>query len=311
MTDLEFICPRDGDRIERISEAIYRCVKCGKNYPYEHGVVRLLDKNDSFYEGVYTGQVTFTPKVDKWWAVWPLWLINSGFLWAIRKNVQSGKTIVELGCAAGVLYLGQRYRMIGCDLSYASLKKLDGIYEKLVQADASTCLPMRENSVDAIVSSFFWEHITEPNKRQILSECRRVLRPGGKIIFLYDVETDNPLIKYFKMNNPTLYDKVFIDGDAHVGYQRPNDNLKIFLDSGFSILEHRGLEKTFLQSASTYSKLAQFGGRFEPFFKLMSIFDRKPWFYFYTGVIRITDGLLCPLLPLKWARIDLTVAQKD
>jgi hypothetical protein len=56
--------------------------------------------------------------------VWPLWLINSGYPWMVRHFVPPGATVVELGCAGGVRYFGQRYRMVGCDLSFSSLKKM-------------------------------------------------------------------------------------------------------------------------------------------------------------------------------------------
>lgn len=308
---IKFTCPYDSAVLQNQGGQKFSCVKCGKDYPIDDGVLRLLKHKNEFYEGAYDNQIKFVPKNENLWNIWPLWLINSGYLWLIRKYVPANNVILELGCASGVRYLGQRYQMIGCDLSFSSLKKLDGIYGQLVQADACSSIPLPVNSVDAIVSTFFWEHIPSKSKEKILSECYRVLKDRGVIIFLYDVETKNPLISRFKNSNIKLYKKLFIDSDGHVGYQSPIENINLFESQGFKILEHRGLEKTWLQSASTFSKLAQFGGFTGFLFNLMVFFDKKPWYYFYTIVMRLVDTFFCPLLPKKWARIDLIVATKS
>lgn len=52
-------------------------------------------------------------------------------------------------------------------------------------------------------------------KPNILRECQRILKPGGKIVFLYDVETENPLICRYKYSNRPLYNKLFIE-DAFI-----------------------------------------------------------------------------------------------
>ena len=185
--------------------------------------------------------------------------------------------VVELGCAGGVRYFGLRYHAVGCDLSFASLKRVEG-YEQRVQADASVCIPLPNNSVDAVVSSYFWEHIPPEVKPRILSEASRILRPNGKLIFLYDLETKNPLIRHFKLKDPTLYERLFIAGDGHFGYQHSVENLTIFEQAGFRISEHYGMEKTWLLSPSAYSKLAQFGAFGSGLFASASRLGQRPFF---------------------------------
>lgn len=276
----------------------------------EENVIRLLDKADEFYEGAYENQVFFVPRSERLWHVWPLWLINSGYPWAVRHYVPAKSIIIELGCASGVRYFSQRYRMVGCDLSLSSLKKL-GSYELRIQADAAQCIPLPNNSVEAVVSSYFWEHIPPEIKPGILTECQRILRPGGKVIFLYDVETDNPLISYYKTKDPELYEQLFIAGDGHLGYQNSEENLEIFRKAGFRVLAHKGMEKTWLQSTSAYTKLERFGGLWASLFASVKIFGRSPWFYPYTALMRAFDTIICPFLPASWARIDLVILEKE
>jgi SAM-dependent methyltransferase len=307
---IEIVCPFCGGTLAATAGETFSCTACGRQYPIQDGVVCVLDHPDDFYEGAYGNKVFFLPGSERPWHEWPLWLINSGYLWTVRRFVPPGATVVELGCAGGVRYFGQRYRMVGCDLSLASLKKLE-FYERRVQADAAVCIPLPDNSVDAVVSSYFWEHIPPEVKPHILSEMNRILRPGGKLIFLYDVETQNPLIRRYKEKDRVLYERLFIAGDGHLGYQRPVENLAIFEEGGFRVVEHKGMEKTWLQSPSAYTKLAQFGTVGGRLLAWASRLGQQPFFYPYTALMRLIDTLICQWLPADWARIDLVVCEKD
>jgi len=267
----------------------------------------MLEIPDDFYEGHYGNQTHFVPRSEKPWYVWPLWLINSGYVWNVRKWLPHGATIVELGCAGGVRYFGHRYNMIGFDLSFAGLKSID-FYQYRVQGDAATCISLPDQSVDAVVSSYFWEHIPPDVKPGILKECQRILKPGGKLIFLYDVETNNPLIRRYKAQNLLYYTKLFIEGDGHFGYQWPAENNALFQSAGFQIREHRGMEKTFLQSPSAYGKLAQFSEGNN--LKSLGEIGSSRWFYLWTLLMRLVDTVVGPLLPENWSRIDLLIAEK-
>ncbi len=304
---VQLICRHD--KFELLEgESSFTCGKCKRIYEVIDGVICTLDGNDEFYEDSYKNQTQFIPRSEKFIHSWPLWLINGGYLWMVRKYVPCGAVVVELGCAGGVRYFGSRYRMIGCDLSFGSLKGID-FYDRRIQADAGDCIGLPDNSVDAVVSSYFWEHIPPNVKPKILSECQRVLKPGGKLVFLYDVETDNPIIRRYKNRDLKLYEKLFIDGDGHLGYEYPESNIAGFESGGFKVIKHQGMEKTWFQSPSAYTKLAEFNG--SRFLRFLSCMGRSPWVYVYTAFMRIVDTLVCPLLPARWARIDLVVVQKS
>jgi SAM-dependent methyltransferase len=307
---LTLICPHDGQPLLE-TESGFSCAECGRRFPNQGGVFCTLERPDDFYEGAYDNQTHFLPHGEEPWYVWPLWFITSGYLWTVRRFVPAGATVVELGCAGGVRYFGQRYRMIGCDVSLSSLAKA-AFYERRLQADATACIPLPDGSADAVVCSYFWEHIAPSVKPKILRECQRVLRPGGKLVFLYDVATENPLIRHYKhkQNGSGLYAKLFIEGDGHLGYQRPAENLATFEQAGFQVIEHHGLEKTWLQSPSAYTKLAQFKTRPARLLAWASRLGEKPFFYPYTVLVRVVDALVCRWLPLDWARIDLVVCEK-
>jgi SAM-dependent methyltransferase len=304
------VCPHDRALLEPRGAEHEYCGRCERLYSVERGVLRFMQEDDAFYEGTYHNHVRYAPRGEAPWQIWPLWLINSGYPWSVREHLPAGSLVVELGCAGGVRYFGQRYRMVGCDVSRSSLQSLSSIYTTLLQVDATKCIPLADDSADGIVSSYFWEHVAPERKPVLASECARVLRPGGKLIFLYDVETDNPLIGHYARRSPELYRERFLAADGHVGYQSIDDNRRIFSAAGLRVIEHRGLEKTPLQPASVYTKLAAFGGRAQRAFTWGEALGRRPLFYPHTALLRTLDTLLAPWLPQRWARIALTVCEK-
>jgi SAM-dependent methyltransferase len=306
---VSLICLHDRHPLSETSSEL-SCAVCGRQYPIHDGVVCTLDHSNDFYEGTYQSATHFLPQSERPRHVWPLWLINSGYPWTVRHYVPPDATVVELGCAGGVRYFGQRYHMVGCDLSFSSLKKAE-FYERRVQSDTAVCIPLPANSVDAVVSSYFWEHILPEIKSRILSEIKRILRSGGKLIFLYDVETKNPVIRHYKAKDPALYERLFIVGDGHFGYQRPIENLAIFEKGNFRLIEHKGMEKTWLLSPSVNTKLAQFGAFGSRLLRWASRLGQKPFFCPYTALMRIIDTLICPWLPAELARVDLVVCETN
>ena len=102
-TPLCMICPLDHSiLVESATELL--CHSCGRKFPIKSGVVRTLDNTDKFYEGAYRNQVKLLPRSERLWHAWPLWLINSGYLWTVRRHVPPGATVAELGSASGVGY---------------------------------------------------------------------------------------------------------------------------------------------------------------------------------------------------------------
>ena len=310
-TPPDLICPEDGAPLRPGDGAAhYRCSRCEARYPVENGVVRFLSDTDSFYEGRYLNTIRFIPRHESALYAWPLWQIDSGYIWAARAHVPAGGTVVEVGCASGIAYFAHRYRVIGVDLSFASLARIAGLYDTCLQADSTRALPLPDGSIDGVFSSFVWEHISPDLKPRALEQFARVLRPGGKLVFLYDVESDGPLFRYMKRRDRDLYREVLIDREGHAGWQTPDENRALFEGHGFKVLEHRGKEKLLIAPAM-YDKLREFGGWMRPLAELGCRFRSAPGYYVYNGFIRILDETLCRVLPDRWSRVMVTVCEKQ
>ncbi len=102
-------------------------------------------------------------------------------------RVQPGERVIEIGCGTGhaLSWLKQAAGpglSVGVDLSAGMLRvarnRVAGAGIPLIQADALK-LPFRGKSFDAIFLSFTLELFPAPES--LLLECRRALKPGGRI----------------------------------------------------------------------------------------------------------------------------------
>ncbi len=301
-------CPDDKILLSIKYGAYYHCPVCDRQYAVKDGVIRFLAENDAFYEGAYTNQIFFIPRGRSFWSELPLWIITNGYLWNVRRYVPRGSWVVDMGCAAGVDWFGKSYSMIGVDVSHSGLAIAARKYHYCLQAADLAAIP--DASLDAVVTSYFWEHVPSDVKEKLTAEFMRVLKPGGHIVFVYDVETKNPLIVWIRGRRSDLYNKLFIDGDGHLGYEPIGVNEQRFERHGFELIRSNPMERTLLQSTSVYKKMEQWEGTPRIVAQLSKFLDWGPVAKPYWVLLRIIDETVGRLLPREWGRITLTVAKK-
>lgn len=126
-------------------------------------------------------------------------LRDSGFVWcpegldetdARLLGDVAGKDVLEIGCGAGQCgrwLTGRGARVTGFDLSFRQLqhsRRIDldtGSSLPVVQADAES-LPFADGSFDLACSAFGALPFVA-DAGAVLAEARRVLRPGGLLVF--------------------------------------------------------------------------------------------------------------------------------
>lgn len=111
-----------------------------------------------------------------------------------KLGLAPGEAALEVGCGTGhgLVTLARRVgpagRVAGADLSRGMLRRSSETVDRaglhgavpLVLADAAY-LPFASRSFDAVFMSYTLELIDTPEIPAVLSQCRRVLRPGGRL----------------------------------------------------------------------------------------------------------------------------------
>lgn len=106
--------------------------------------------------------------------------------------IQPGESVLESGCGTGtglhfIIDTAQGVNsVIGLDLSHkmlmhSSSKNIPGKpVPMLIQGDGAR-LPVMSGEIDAVLMTFTLELFSAANIGSILRECRRVLKPGGRL----------------------------------------------------------------------------------------------------------------------------------
>ena len=114
---------------------------------------------------------------------------------AVRElQLEPGAQVIDVGCGTGDLcrVLGRaRLRAVGIDMAAGMLAKAHTA-APLVRADALH-LPIRDAALDGAVSGFALRNVVDI--AACFREAARVIRPGGRAVFLEVSEPPNPVVR--------------------------------------------------------------------------------------------------------------------
>lgn len=102
----------------------------------------------------------------------------------VRKSIENDSVVLEAGCGFNNMFEKEYKRakkVIGLDIDEKFLAMNKVIDEKVV-APLENMPQVKDESIDLIISSWVLEHIYDADK--VFAEISRVLKPGGKFIFL-------------------------------------------------------------------------------------------------------------------------------
>jgi ubiquinone/menaquinone biosynthesis C-methylase UbiE len=128
-----------------------------------------------------------------------------------RERVVSGATgrILEIGIGSGAnlrYYGSQAEHVIGLDPSVKLLEmaaeadRRSGLSMELVKGSAET-IPIDDKTIDTVITTWTLCSISDVNRA--LSEMRRVLKPGGSLLFVeHGLSPDNSVRRWQNRLNP-------------------------------------------------------------------------------------------------------------
>jgi len=109
-----------------------------------------------------------------------------------RAAPQAGEVAVDVGAGTGLLTLvlaERASRVWAIDIAPSMCEYLRakaasaGLGNVDVVVASAESLPLVDGSADIVVSNYCFHHLDDEGKRHALREARRVLRPGGRLVF--------------------------------------------------------------------------------------------------------------------------------
>ncbi|WP_319205248.1 methyltransferase domain-containing protein [uncultured Ilyobacter sp.] len=154
-------------------------------------------------------------------------------------SLASGKVLeVGVGTGANLPYYSRNSSVVGIDFSKNMLEKSKKVIKsnnmtniQLLEMDIQT-MSFEDNTFDCAVSTCVF--CTVPDPIAGLKEVYRVLKPGGKVLFLEHMRSENPLINIF-LFMMSIMSKIFL-GTSMV--RKTQENIE---KAGFKITERRDL----------------------------------------------------------------------
>jgi SAM-dependent methyltransferase len=165
---------------------------------------------------------------------------TGGFIDALldAARVETGLRVLDLACGPGLVTGAARVRgaiATGLDFSAAMIALARAAHPEIRfhEGDAEA-LPFADGSFDAVVANFGIHHMPDPVCA--LSEARRVLRPGGRMVFTsWAAPAENIAWKL-------LFDAISAHGDLAAaktppsggGLRKPEDLVRVLNLAGFA-----------------------------------------------------------------------------
>jgi SAM-dependent methyltransferase len=151
-------------------------------------------------------------------------------------DLEEGEVVLDLGCGAGLdLYfyaksVGEKGKVYGLDISTDMLEKAKtniksvGLNNVEFTQGSSDDLPFENDSFDVVASNGIYN--LSPDKKNVLSEVYRVLKPGGRTVFCEIVLKDklpediiNNIDDLFRCIGRALPEKDFLALMEKTGFQ--------------------------------------------------------------------------------------------
>jgi len=138
----------------------------------------------------------------------------------LNRYVPREGLLLDLGSARGrEVFAARQGASIGLDIAPTALKDCARHYQLAVRSNLFP-IPLRDQSVDCVVSSHVLGHVAAGEKDRLLSEIARVLKPGAKSIHVVETDSTHPLVTFAKQY-PELYQRYFVEPDGHIGLEMP------------------------------------------------------------------------------------------
>lgn len=184
--------------------------------------------------GEYARRGDYHLKLDEHWAYGPSYAAKMRWVRTQMNRLPAGSRVLDVGCGEGVLVeaYASRFAIQGIDLDYSSER---------VRQGSVLDLPFASASFDAVLCLDVLEHLGHDEQPRALGEIRRVLDPGGHVIFSL------PNLAHLQSRIHFLLRGRLIRTASewkHRGDRPIHEYLQMLHAFGFVVLERRGIFPT-------------------------------------------------------------------
>lgn len=139
-----------------------------------------------------TRAVTAAQDADDWDAYWESGRRDLGILLAVGTRVGplGSALVVDLGCGIGRLArpLSEKFdQVVGADISEAMLaqarENVQGAFVRFVLIGADCRVDVSDSAADVVLAWTVFRHTPKSVFARYLDEARRMLKPGGRLLF--------------------------------------------------------------------------------------------------------------------------------
>lgn len=241
---MTLVCPKCRAVLADRTDAL-ACEGCHALYPIREGIP-YFEAVDSKYEDTpaarwdHTGPRLLLPFVD------------GGMTWFFSKYLKRGGRVLDIGCGVGMNFVADRAaESYGVDLAPKRLKEAQKIYDEISVASI-LALPYPDNFFDAVISVDVIEHIPADKKDDAIREMIRVLRNGGRMMHILDLDSQKPLYRWAK-GFPELFQEYFVDQMGHYGLETATSAMRRFDSFGMNKLAAEPTNRTMIAHPENYA----------------------------------------------------------
>ena len=267
-------CPDDHGVLEDVGDAA-RCGTCGRRYPLIDGVLSFL--TDAELDDVDRSEQQARDEEADWYdSIWPEYIDRIELPAHTEPLGRPEGPVLDLGCGPGRIteYLARQlsFPTIALDYSLESLRLLvrrcEGLAVLAVHADGRA-LPIRDHALAGATSGQCYEHFRRGDRRRVLEECARTLRPGAPLVVT--TLNYNLTFKLWKLKgNPGAKEGDHMYGSNFYYIRQTPAEYRAELAEVFEVEELKGIRNFPVRSISV--GLGRIGGRRagEGFMRFMS-----------------------------------------
>lgn len=120
----------------------------------------------------------------------------------VQKYITEGISIVDVGCGRTAEFLMKNSHAIkdGIGLDFRIQNEMKAPNIKLINNKELKAFPIEEKTIDCVFLNAVLEHLEDPVT--VLTECKRVLKIGGRIIMTTPTRAAKPILEFmaFKLH---------------------------------------------------------------------------------------------------------------